>query len=103
MRAGISCLFLPATACMGYTSFTPYETLGLGCLATGALGASASMWFFSNRYIGELSVLPARAQLTISTFDFWGNRQVSVSPAVAADVQLRTGGAGRWVGGGGVD
>lgn len=54
----------------------------LGCVVT-----SYCLWFYSSRYVGELSLLlPHKRVARFSTLDFWGNRQVCAS----------VGGKGRW-------
>jgi len=47
-------------------------------LILGCGFASTTLWWFSQRYIGELSLLGPRL-LRFSVLDFWGNRQVIIS------------------------
>jgi len=54
---------------------TSLDVLGLTALCVGASAASGALWYYSRRYVGELSVLgPGGARVRISTLDFWGNR-----------------------------
>ena len=57
--------------------------------------ASTTLYFFSRRYIGELSLLPGQTpgtydsrRVLISTLDFWGNRQVSGPCSTASSTHL---------------
>ena len=45
-------------------------------LIIGCGVASTTLWWFSQRYVGELSVLVPN-KLCFSVLDFWGNRQVA--------------------------
>ena len=75
------------------------QVAAAAALLGGCGVASTSLWFFSRRYIGELSLIPrvyapgsepapqGQAQeydsrkILLSTLDFWGHRQVLHSPA----------------------
>lgn len=75
-------------------SVSTAQLAAAGALLGGCGIASTSLWFFSRRYIGELSVVPRLAgpgsqpagtepvqqfdssKVLISTLDFWGHRQV---------------------------
>ena len=51
----------------------------LGALVGGCGVASASLWYFSRRYLGEVSLSaahPGRAKFSV--LDFWGNREVHI-------------------------
>ena len=65
----------------GTVSATQLATMA--ALLSGCGVASTTLYFFSRRYIGELSLLPGASpglhdssKVLISTLDFWGNRQV---------------------------
>lgn len=50
-------------------------------LVVGAGVASTTLWYYSRRYLGEMSLLPSSAagqppRLRLSVLDFWGNREV---------------------------
>ena len=50
-------------------------------LVVGAGVASTTLWYYSRRYLGELSLLPSGTagqppRLRFSVLDFWGNREV---------------------------
>ena len=47
-------------------------------LILGCGFASTTLWWFSQRYIGELSLMGPHL-LRFSVLDFWGNRQVITS------------------------
>jgi hypothetical protein len=51
------------------------QLLASGGLLIGCGVASLALWYYSSRYVGELSTLP-RDRLMISTMDFWGYRRV---------------------------
>jgi hypothetical protein len=76
------------------------DAFWLAALAAGCVAGSASLWYYSRRYVGELALLtlpppppagtppagtsveslrgrPARA-VRLSVLDFWGNREVCV-------------------------
>ena len=59
-------------------------------LVVGCVTASVTLWYFSRRYVGELSLLtgePGRPRrLCFSVLDFWGHREVS---NVTADVSVK--------------
>ncbi len=50
-------------------------------LILGCGFASTTLWWFSQRYIGELSLMGPHL-LRFSVLDFWGNRQVITSDAL---------------------
>ncbi|XP_002972535.2 uncharacterized protein LOC9650842 isoform X2 [Selaginella moellendorffii] len=42
----------------------------------GAVGATLALWYYSRRYIGELSLVPPLPEyVEISTMNFWGHRE----------------------------
>lgn len=45
-------------------------------LVIGCAAASTALWYYSRRYVGELSLLPAKQKACFSVLDFWGNREV---------------------------
>ena len=52
-------------------------------LVVGCAVTSVALWYYSRRYVGELSLLPARGartgsppRLCFSVLDFWGRREV---------------------------
>ena len=49
-----------------------------GALLAGCGIASTTLWYYSRRYVGEVSVRRDRpGRVTVSVLDFWGNREVS--------------------------
>ena len=48
-------------------------------LIIGCGVASTTLWWFSQRYIGEMSLVVPN-ELCFSVLDFWGNRQVDLCP-----------------------
>jgi len=54
----------------------PATLSAAAALAVGCIVTSYCVWFYSSRYVGELSLLlPERKALRFSVLDFWGNRQ----------------------------
>ncbi|GLI68810.1 hypothetical protein VaNZ11_013312 [Volvox africanus] len=54
----------------------PMDLAAVGCLAVGCVVTSYCIWYYSGRYVGELSLLlPERRVLRFSVLDFWGNRE----------------------------
>lgn len=64
----------------------------LGALITGCGIASASLWYFSRRYLGEISLDEERhpGRACFSVLDFWGNREVTVKDGLSEDVKSET-------------
>ena len=56
----------------------PRELAATAAVAVGCIVTSYCVWYYSGRYVGELSLLlPAeRRELCFSVLDFWGSRQV---------------------------
>jgi len=74
--SGAASIVLPVALVMNGAELSTFEMLGLGALAGGTAGASGSLWYFSNRYIGQISMNASKPdQVLFSTMDFWGNRQ----------------------------
>ena len=57
-------------------------------LVVGCATASVTLWYFSRRYVGELSLLKGStgqpSRLCFSVLDFWGNREVRTRLLVSA-------------------
>ena len=68
---------------------SPTDAALLAALTLGCAGSAYSLWYYSSRYVGELSVLlpppppppsrgggrtPTTLTLRLSALDFWGNR-----------------------------
>lgn len=67
---------------------TGVQVLLAAALVLGSGVAATTLWFFSNRYVGELAALPpatpgGRGRLRFSVLDFWGNRLVRLPVAGA--------------------
>lgn len=57
--------------------FKPWDLAAAGGLAVGCIVTSYCVWFYSSRYVGEMSLLlPSRRVARFSVLDFYGNRQV---------------------------
>lgn len=57
----------------------PQHVLIGGTLVFGCGMAAVTLWYFSSRYLGELSIVSrgtAAPQLCLSVLDFWGRRKV---------------------------
>lgn len=69
------------TSASGQGDVTGVQALLAALLIVGSGVASTTLWFFSQRYVGELAALPptapgGRERLRFSVLDFWGKRQV---------------------------
>ncbi|WIA39188.1 hypothetical protein OEZ86_005313 [Tetradesmus obliquus] len=52
------------------------DMLALTGLAGGMVAGSYCLWYYSRRYVGEMSLLlPERRHVRFSVLDFWGNRE----------------------------
>lgn len=62
----------------------PVATLQMGVLTALVAGcgiASASLWYFSRRYLGEISLSPSHpGKAKFSVLDFWGHREDVLVP-----------------------
>ena len=56
------------------------QTVMATALVVGCVVASVTLWYYSRRYVGELSLRRRRPgevpRLCFSVMDFWGNREV---------------------------
>jgi hypothetical protein len=66
-------------------------TLQMGVLTALVAGcgiASVTLWFFSRRYLGEISLSPSHpGHARFSVLDFWGHREVRTSLLVYSESQ----------------
>ncbi|EFJ44750.1 hypothetical protein VOLCADRAFT_94820 [Volvox carteri f. nagariensis] len=54
----------------------PMDLAAVGALAVGCVVTSYCIWYYSGRYVGEMSLLlPERRVVRFSVLDFWGNRE----------------------------
>ena len=71
-------------------SVSSIQTVMATALVVGCATASVTLWYFSRRYVGELSLLrgePGRpSRLCFSVLNFWGNREVS---NITSDVSVK--------------
>lgn len=51
-------------------------------LVIGCAAASTALWYYSRRYVGELSLMPNMRKACFSVLDFWGNREVTPRTAL---------------------
>ncbi|GAQ91257.1 hypothetical protein KFL_007530050 [Klebsormidium nitens] len=73
---GVSVLAIPIVQYTQHGHVTVGTYAAVGLVVSGAAIASAALWFYSRRYIGELSLLlPKKRAVRFSTLDFWGRRQ----------------------------
>lgn len=70
-----------AASMLASGDLTPTDAALLAALTAGCVGSAFSLWYYSSRYVGELSVLlpPTSCRgssltLRLSSLDFWGNR-----------------------------
>jgi hypothetical protein len=57
----------------------PFQLLIAGSVVFGSGMAAVTLWYFSRRYIGELSIIDSGKgplRLCFSVLDFWGRREV---------------------------
>ncbi|WIA18890.1 hypothetical protein OEZ85_003562 [Tetradesmus obliquus] len=60
------------------------DMLALTGLAGGMVAGSYCLWYYSRRYVGEMSLLlPERRHVRFSVLDFWGNREDNDVPLEA--------------------
>jgi hypothetical protein len=64
----------------------PRTIAAAAAVVTGCVVTSYCLWFYSGRYVGELSLaLPERTHLVFSVLDFWGSRQDDLVPLAQLD------------------
>ncbi|KAG1666245.1 hypothetical protein FOA52_011547 [Chlamydomonas sp. UWO 241] len=64
----------------------PRSIAAAAAVATGCVVTSYCVWFYSGRYVGELSLaLPDKTHLVFSVLDFWGSRQDDLVPLAQLD------------------
>ncbi|CAI5494468.1 unnamed protein product [Closterium sp. Naga37s-1] len=100
---GVASLAVPIAAWTQGTSLPLGTSLAVAAVVGGAAAASACLWFYSSRYVGELALIEAPAAaadagaasggafdkdggqwcVCISTLDFWGNRENLILPLSA--------------------
>lgn len=55
----------------------PWDIAATVSVMIGSIITSYCIWYYSGRYVGELSLLlPERRVARFSVLDFWGNRKV---------------------------
>ena len=80
------------------------QTVMASALVLGCATASVTLWYFSRRYVGELSLLkggPAGrpSRLCFSVLDFWGNREVcSLQTCHSTGILMSRACEERWIG-----
>lgn len=74
---GVAAAVVPIATYTTEGSVPLVQLLASGGLLIGCGVASLALWYYSSRYVGELSTLP-RDRLMISTMDFWGYRMDKV-------------------------
>ncbi|CAM6123509.1 unnamed protein product [Calypogeia fissa] len=73
---GVMALAIPLAEYSQQGSLSLGTTLAVGAVVGGAGAASAALWYYSRRLIGEMSLLlPDLRIVKISVLDFWGNRE----------------------------
>ena len=75
-------------------SVSSIQTVMASALVLGCATASVTLWYFSRRYVGELSLLKGGPsgrpdRLCFSVLDFWGNREVGSSHATHGSWHVR--------------
>lgn len=82
MLIGIACAGNMTDICFFVQgSVSAVQAVMAGALVTGSAVASVTLWYYSRRYVGELSLVrrlgDTQARLCFSVLDFWGNREVN--------------------------
>jgi hypothetical protein len=76
---GVAAAAIPITTIFTEGGVSGLQLFVAGALVIGCGAASSALWYYSRRYIGELSLVqqsaPRRPQLCFSVLDFWGNRE----------------------------
>lgn len=89
---GIAALAVPITTFLSTGDVGPMQAVIATALVVGSGAASTALWYFSRRYVGELSLLipkgtiaaaagqegaafPGPRLVRFSVLDFWGNRE----------------------------
>lgn len=92
----------PAATLAGGGTVPPLDAALAATLAASAGGAAAALAWLSRRYVGEISTIPSRQMVTISTLGFWGERvdaefpASAVVPAVARTTRAEAGSPSSW-------
>lgn len=76
---GIAALAIPINTFLMEGSVSGIQMVMASSLILGCGFASTTLWWFSQRYIGELALVGPHL-LRFSVLDFWGNRQDSIVP-----------------------
>lgn len=72
--AGCAGLCAPLAAFYATGSLALDVAVASGIVCFASFGGSLALWFYSRRYIGEMSLIDDRF-VCISTLDFWGDRE----------------------------
>eukprot|EP00884_Botryococcus_braunii_P006389 jgi/Botrbrau1/15751/Bobra.4_1s0117.2 len=79
--AGVAGLAVPMATFLTEGTVEPFQLLLAGSVVFGCGMAAVTLWYFSRRYVGELSVIntgDGSLQLCFSVLDFWGRRENNV-------------------------
>jgi len=90
---GIAALAVPITTVLSTGELSLLQGAVATSLLVGSGVASTTLWYYSRRYVGELSLLRATTaaaaggggpppRVRFSVLDFWGNREVSAAPGL---------------------
>ena len=75
LGAGVGVLF-PVASVLGSGAALSGSELGvMGGILAGTVACGASMSWYCERFVGELSWRPAARALRVSTLNVWGNRK----------------------------
>uniref|UniRef100_A0A7S0UVN4 Transmembrane protein 186 n=1 Tax=Polytomella parva TaxID=51329 RepID=A0A7S0UVN4_9CHLO len=73
---GVAAFCVMISAFLSTQSPSTGEVLATGALLFGCIASSYCIWYYSGRYVGELSlILPKKDTVRFSVLDFWGNRE----------------------------
>jgi hypothetical protein len=82
-------LSAPVLTCYAYALVVNTRRPPTPRSCTGAGAASGALWYYSRRYVGELSLTHAGRGVRISTLDFWGRREATRVPRADVVPPLR--------------
>jgi TMEM70/TMEM186/TMEM223 protein family len=73
--AGVAALAVPIATFLRIGELSTLQTVVAASLIVGSGAASSALWYYSRRYVGELSLLTGQNRVRFSVLDFWGNRE----------------------------
>ncbi|KAK9817066.1 hypothetical protein WJX72_009013 [[Myrmecia] bisecta] len=89
---GVAALVVPINTWLVEGSVGGLQVALASWLLLGCGMASSTLWYYSSRYVGELSLVvrDGKPHLCFSVLDFWGHRQNNIVPASQLIPPLQT-------------